>query len=80
MIKLYDRTDGTLVGSVQPYQLQMLQDQLEETISGDVDYRVDESTIDFLKSAGADRSLVALLERAMRNRPYVEIAWDEASA
>jgi len=77
MIKLYDRINGSVVGNINTRQLEMLQDQLDETIAGDVDCCVDESTIDFLKSAGADRSLVAVLERAMKNRAFLEIAWEE---
>lgn len=77
MIKLYDRVDGTVVGQINDRQLEMLQDQLDETSAGEVDYCVDETTIDFLKSAGADRSLIVLLEQAMKNRAAIEIAWEK---
>ncbi|MCS6812787.1 MAG: galactosyldiacylglycerol synthase [Cyanobacteria bacterium] len=80
MIKLYDRVDGTVVGRINDRQLRMLQDQLDETSAGDVDYCVDETTIDFLKSAGADRSLIVLLEQAMKDRAAIEIAWEEVQA
>jgi hypothetical protein len=78
MIKLYDRINGSIVGNINTRQLEMLQDQLDETSTGDVDCCVDESTIDFLKSAGADRSLVAVLKRAIKDRAFLEIAWEEA--
>ena len=75
MIQLYEAETGQLIGSIDPSQLAMLQDQLDETPSGELDRYVDDSTIDFLKSAGADRRLVGLLEEAIALRHGFEIGW-----
>jgi processive 1,2-diacylglycerol beta-glucosyltransferase len=75
MIKLYDASSGSVIGEVSDEQLAFLQEQFEEEWEGDQDYYLNGATLDMLKDAGADASLVALLERAMGQRGEVDIRW-----
>ena len=50
-------------------------DQFEEEWEGDQDYYVNTATIDMLKDAGADPSLLALLQRALGAAGEADIRW-----
>ena len=65
-IKLYDAGSGELLGEISEEQLQFLQDRFEEETSDDQDYYINRATLDTLKEAGADASLLSMLERALR--------------
>ena len=74
-ITLRDKESGNPIGTITDAQLQFLADQLEEEWAEDVDYWLDQSTIDLLAERGADESLVGLLQRAMGEREEMEITW-----
>jgi hypothetical protein len=76
-IKLYNAGTNALLGEITPEQLQFLQDQFEEEWSGDQDYYLNRATLDMLKDAGADSSLLALLERALGTGGEGDIRWSE---
>lgn len=65
-IKLYDAGSGDLLGEISEEQLQFLQDRFEEETSDDQDYYINRATLDTLKEAGADASLLSMLERALK--------------
>ena len=65
-IKLYDAGSGDLLGEISEDQLRFLQDQFEEETSDDQDYYINRATLDTLKDAGADASLLSMLERALK--------------
>ena len=65
-IKLYDAGSGELLGEISEEQLQFLQDRFEEETADDQDYYINRATLDTLKEAGADASLLSMLERALR--------------
>jgi hypothetical protein len=65
-INLYDAATGDLLGEISEEQLQFLQDRFEEETSDDQDYYINRATLDTLKEAGADASLLSMLERALK--------------
>ena len=74
-IRLDDPESGLPIGDISDTQLQYLADHLEEDEDAPQTYYIDEPTIDFLQSSGADRDLVALLRRAVSGREGVVIRW-----
>jgi hypothetical protein len=65
-INLYDAGSGDLLGEISEDQLRFLQDQFEEETSDDQDYYINRASLDTLKDAGADASLLSMLERALK--------------
>ena len=63
------------LGDITDGQLQFLIDQFEEEWGGDQDYYINTATIDMLKDAGADPSLLALLQRALGAAGQSDIRW-----
>jgi hypothetical protein len=75
MVKLYNAATNQPLGDIPDDQLQFLIDQFEEEWEGDQDYYINTATIDMLKDAGADPSLLALLQRALGAAGEAEIRW-----
>jgi len=75
MVQLRDKESGSLLGSITDDELQFLIDNLEEEWDGDTDYYLNGTTIEMLKTAGAEQPLIELLERALGNKEGVEIEW-----
>ena len=76
MVKLFDKETGHKVAEITESQLQFLTENLEEESSVDDDYYFDEYTIDMLKEKGADEKLIAVLEKAIRNKGEAELRWE----
>jgi hypothetical protein len=75
MIELHDKDSGAFLGTITEAQLQFLIDRLEEEDSADVDYYVNQATIDMFEQAGADPQLLSTLRRALGKREDMEIRW-----
>ena len=75
MIKLYDKETGALHGEISELQLRFLMDQLEEELLQDVDYYINQATLDMFASRGADVELLELLRQALGSREDMEIRW-----
>jgi hypothetical protein len=75
MVKLDDSTTNQPIGDITDDQLQFLIDQFEEEWEDDQDYDVNTATIDMLTDAGADPSLLALLQRALGAAGEADIHW-----
>ena len=75
VVKLYNAGTNAPLGDISDEQLQFLIDQFEEEWEGDQDYYINSATIDMLKEAGADGSLLALLERALGGGSEADIRW-----
>ena len=72
---LREKETGTVIGEISDEQLLLLIDHLEEESSTDQDYYINQTTIEMLKDAGADTSLVEMLSKALHNREGIEIEW-----
>jgi hypothetical protein len=75
LIQLHDKDTGVLVGEITEAQLTFLIDQLEEESSVDQDYYISADTLEMLRAAGADESLLEMLGRAIEKREGAEIRW-----
>jgi hypothetical protein len=75
MAKLYDATDGTLIGTITEGQLQFLIDQLVEEDMEDQDYYVDRTTLIWFEEHGAEPELQAILTKALGEREGMDIRW-----
>jgi hypothetical protein len=68
-IQLYKEHPETyerqIVGTITEKQLDFLMENLEEEFEEDEEYYLSADTIDYLKEQGADKDLVAILEKAL---------------
>ena len=78
MIQLHDKDTGALIGTISEDNLQFLIDQLEEESGDDQDYYINVTTVDNFEEAGADKTLVELLRRALKGREEMELRWSRS--
>lgn len=76
MIKLYDADSKALIGTITEAQLQFLQRDLEEESTQDQDYYINQATVDWFETQGADPALIALLRQALAGREDMDIRWE----
>ncbi len=77
MITLSFKDDGSLIGTIDEADLQVLQDVLEEETSEDTDYYIDPATIDLLEQNGAGERLLTLLKEAVGDAEGVDVVWQQ---
>ncbi len=75
MPRLYMKKDGSLIGTIDESDLELLIDQLEEEDASDDDYFIDGPTIDLLQENGASEGLVLLLKSAVDDTEGIDILW-----
>lgn len=78
MIKLIDKATGRELGGITEEQLQALVDALEEESDEDTDYYVNRATLDLLREANADPTLVDVLEMGLAGREDMDVQWRRA--
>ena len=78
MIKLYNNETDAYIGEINEAELKFLVRELTEEDYDDQDYYLDENTLAYLESEGADEALVALLQKAFDEHGEVEIRWKRA--
>lgn len=78
MVNLYNKTTGTLIGSISDQQLQYLTDQMEEESLEDRDYSITAMEIAYFESQGADNGLLDLLRQALGAENEVIIQWERS--
>jgi uncharacterized tellurite resistance protein B-like protein len=78
MIKLIDKATGRELGGITEDQLQALVDALEEESDEDTDYYINRATLDLLRDANADPTLVDVLERGLAGREDMDVQWRRA--
>jgi hypothetical protein len=77
MPKIYDKKTNALLGEVSKSDVECLVDVLEEEDSKDVDYFVDDATVDILEDNGASPALVGMLRAAIGTSEGVDIRWEK---
>ena len=75
MITLRDKENGATLGSISEDDLQFLIDRLEEEGAEDRDYYLNRTTFEMLKSEGAGKALLDILEPVFADREDIEIEW-----
>ena len=78
MVKLFDRDDGTFLGTITDAQLKFLMDQLEEEDLEDRDYAITPMTLSLFEGEGADPVFVSVLRSALGDREEMTIIWEES--
>jgi hypothetical protein len=77
MPKLYNKKSNALLGSINEADVQCLVDVLEEEDSQDVDYFIDDATVDILEENGASETLVKMLRAAIGASEGIDVRWEE---
>lgn len=77
MATLLNKTTGQTIGSISDAQLKFLIDQLEEEHDEDQEYWLSRDVLAVLEDAGADGSLVAMLNQALGELEEIDIAWTQ---
>jgi processive 1,2-diacylglycerol beta-glucosyltransferase len=78
MIQLHEKETGVFLGTITDAQLQFLIDQLEEESTDDMDYYIDQATLDLFEEMGAEAALLTLLRQALGTREGIEMVWSRA--
>jgi processive 1,2-diacylglycerol beta-glucosyltransferase len=78
MIQLHEKETGVFLGTITDTQLQFLIDQLEEESTDDMDYYIDQATLDLFEEMGAEAALLTLLRQALGTREGIEFVWSRA--
>jgi hypothetical protein len=72
-IQLYKEHPETfereILGTITENQLDFLMENLEEEFEEDEEYYLNADTVDYLKEQGADKELIAILEKALTGTP-----------
>ena len=72
-IQLYKEHPETfereILGTITENQLDFLMENLEEEFEEDEEYYLNADTVDYLKEQGADKELIAILEKALIGTP-----------
>jgi hypothetical protein len=76
MPRLYNKKSNTLLGSITESDVQCLVDVLEEEDSKDVDYFIDDATVDILEVNGASAALVKTLRAAIGSGEGIDVRWE----
>ena len=77
MPRIYNKTSGALLGTVNESDIECLVDVLEEEDSKDVDYFIDLAKVDILEDNGASAALVQMLRTAIGATEGIDIRWEE---
>lgn len=77
MPRLYDKKTNALLGTMTDADVQSLVDVLEEEDSRDVDYFIDDATVDILEVNGASEALLTLLRTAIGATEGVDVRWEK---
>jgi hypothetical protein len=75
MITLWLKDTRSLIGAIDETDLGLLVSQLEEESETDIDYYIDQATVDILEKNGASAHLVAMLRQAVGDSEGVDIMW-----
>jgi processive 1,2-diacylglycerol beta-glucosyltransferase len=66
-----------LLGTISDEDLRFLQADLEEESLEDTDYYINQATVDWFESQGADPAMVSMLRKALGGKPDMDIRWEK---
>jgi len=78
MVNLYDSATGALIGSISDEDLTFMQNDMEEESIEDTDYYINQATVDWFETQGADPALVSVLRKALGKNEDMDIRWERA--
>ena len=76
MIHLYNSETDEYIGVITEKQFEFIQADLEEESIEDQDYYINQVTVDWMESQGADHELVALLRDALGESEEMDVRWE----
>jgi hypothetical protein len=76
MIKLLDNDTDAEIGAIDDAHLEILQEELVEESLDDFTYSIDAAAIASLEGRGVDAGVVAVLKRALGEKPSVDIRFE----
>jgi hypothetical protein len=76
MPRLYDKKTNALLGEISESDVECLVDVLEEEDTKDVDYFIDDATIEILEEYAASPELLTLLRKAIGSGEGLEVRWE----
>jgi processive 1,2-diacylglycerol beta-glucosyltransferase len=77
MVNLYNAQTGAFIGTISDEDLRFLQADLEEESLEDTDYYINQATVDWFESQGADPAMVSMLREALGGKPDMDIRWEQ---
>ena len=78
MVNLYDSATGALIGSISDEDLTFMQNDMEEESIADTEYYINQATVDWFETQGANPALVSLLRNALGKDDDMDIRWERA--
>ncbi len=75
MIRLFDCSSDSQIGTISEDDLQFLIDQLEEEWEDDQDYYINRDTLTLFSKNGAGAKLMRILQDALGERKEMDIKW-----
>ena len=78
MVNLYDSATGALIGSISDEDLTFMQNDMEEELMEDTEYYINQATVDWFETQGADPALVSVLRKALGKNDDMDIRWERA--
>lgn len=76
MIHIYNDATDEFIGSISEEDFRFLQSDLEEESLEDVNYYINQATVDMFEQQGASPALVAVLRAALGDEEDVDIRWE----
>ena len=78
IVNLYDSATGALIGTISDEDLTFMQGDLEEESLEDTEYYINQATVDWFETQGANPALVSLLRNALGKDDDMDIRWERA--
>ena len=69
---------GALIGTISDEDLTFMQGDLEEESLEDTEYYINQATVDWFETQGADPALVSLLRKGLGSNDDMDIRWERA--
>lgn len=76
MIHIYNDATDEFIGSISEEDFRFMQSDLEEESLEDVNYYINQATVDMFEQQGASPALVAVLRAALDDQEDVDIRWE----
>jgi hypothetical protein len=77
MAQIFNKDTGEFIGYITETQLQFLIDNLEEESEDDVDYYINNPTLESFEEKGAEPGLIEVLKKGLGNKEDMEIRYEK---
>jgi hypothetical protein len=77
MPRLYNKKTNALLGEISESDVECLVDVLEEEDTKDVDYFIDDATVEILEEYAASPEMLTMLRKAIGTSEGIEVRWEQ---